>query len=118
MGDPSSDMIGLIFAALYFGGFVGAVLAAFPADRFGRRKLLRLGQLFEVIGSIMQAASTGRGLFIGGRVVVGFGMSLTTVAGPNHLAETCHPRLRGKVAPAVSDLLVSDSTSTLYTRNS
>lgn len=103
MGNPSSEMLGLITAALYIGGFVGAIVAAFPADGFGRRPVLQLGQLFEVIGSIMQAASKEKGVFIGGRVIVGFGMSLTTVVGPNLLAETCHPRLRGKVAPAVSD---------------
>lgn len=110
MGNPSSKMLGLITAALYIGGFVGALAAAFPADRFGRRFVLQLGQFVEVIGSVMQAVSEDRGLFIGGRVVVGFGMSLTTVAGPNLLAETCHPRLRGKVAPAVSYTWVPDVT--------
>lgn len=102
MGNPSSSMLGLITAAVYIGGFAGAILAAFPADRFGRRFVLQVGQFLELVGSIMQASAKERQVFIGGRVVLGFGMSFTTVAGPNLLAELCHPRLRGKIAPAVS----------------
>lgn len=95
-------MLGLITASLYIGGFAGSLFAAVPADRFGRRFVLQAGQLFELVGSILQAASQSRGVFIAGRVVVGIGMSFSTVAGPNLLAELCHPRLRGKIAPTVS----------------
>lgn len=101
MNNPSSSMLGLITASLYIGGFVGSLFAAGPCDRFGRRTVLQTGQFLELVGSILQAAAPGRGVFIAGRVVVGIGMSFSTVAGPNLLAELCHPRLRGKIAPTV-----------------
>lgn len=95
-------MLGLITASLYIGGFAGSLFAAVPSDRFGRRFVLQIGQFLELIGSVLQAAASGRGVFIAGRVVVGVGMSFSTVAGPNLLAELCHPRLRGRIAPTVS----------------
>lgn len=102
MGDPSSSMLGLITASLYMGGFAGSLFAAVPSDRFGRRAVLQAGQFLELVGSILQAAATGRSVFIAGRVIVGIGMSFSTVAGPSLLAELLPPRLRGKIAPSVS----------------
>lgn len=102
MDNPSSSMLGLITASLYMGGLVGSLFAAVPSDRFGRRVVLRIGQFLEVVGSVLQAAAPGRGVFIAGRVIVGAGMSFSTVAGPSLLAELCPPRLRGKLGPTVS----------------
>lgn len=95
-------MLGLITASLYMGGFGASLFAAAPCDRFGRRAVLQAGQALEVIGSILQAAAPGRSVFIAGRVIVGMGMSLATVAGPSLLAELLPPRVRGKIAPSVS----------------
>lgn len=102
MNNPDSATLGLITASIYIGGFAGSLFAAVPSDRFGRRVVLQVGQFLELVGSTLQAAASGRGVFIAGRFVLGIGMSFTTVAGPNLLAELCHPRLRGKVVPAVS----------------
>lgn len=101
MENPSSSMLGLITASLYMGGFAGSLFAAVPSDRFGRRVVLQAGQLFELVGSILQAAAPGRNVFIAGRVLVGIGMSFSTVAGPSLLAELLPPRLRGKIGPSV-----------------
>lgn len=106
MGNPSSSMLGLITASLYMGGFAASLFAAVPSDRFGRRVVLQAGLGLELLGSILQAAAPGRAVFIAGRVVVGIGMSFATVAGPSLLAELLPPRLRGKIAPSVSRVLV------------
>lgn len=102
MDNPTASMLGLITASLYMGGLVGSLFAAVPSDRFGRRVVLQAGLFLEVVGSVLQAAAPSRGVFIAGRVVVGAGMSFTTVAGPSLLAELCPPHLRGKIAPTVS----------------
>lgn len=94
-------MLGLITASLYIGGFAGSLFAAVPSDRLGRRVVLQMGQLLEFIGSILQAAAPSRNVFIAGRVIVGIGMSFSTVAGSSLLAELLPPRLRGKIAPSV-----------------
>ncbi|GME45931.1 hexose transporter [Neofusicoccum parvum] len=37
-------------------------------------------------------------MFIGGRLIIGFGISFTTSAGPSLLNELAHPRMRGQIA--------------------
>ncbi|KAH8897560.1 general substrate transporter [Thozetella sp. PMI_491] len=98
MGNPSSETLGLITAITFVGGFVGALFAAIPADRYGRRPAIQLGSLLCIVGSVLQAASTSRGVFIGGRFILGVGISFTTSAGPSLMNELGHPRLRGKMA--------------------
>ena len=101
MGNPSSEMLGLITAITFVGGFVGAIFAAIPADRLGRRPAMQIGSSLCVLGSILQASAPNRDVFIGGRLVLGFGISFTTTAGPSLLNELGHPRLRGKMASMV-----------------
>ncbi|KAJ9137941.1 Hexose transporter protein [Pleurostoma richardsiae] len=98
MGYPSSEMLGLITAITFVGGFVGAIFAALPADRFGRRPAIMGGSFLCIVGSVLQAAAPNRNVFIGGRLVLGVGISFTTSAGPSLLNELGHPRLRGKMA--------------------
>ncbi|KAM0279984.1 hypothetical protein ACHAQH_004313 [Verticillium albo-atrum] len=47
-----------------------------------------------IIGVIMQCAGTSIGLFIGGRFVVGFGITLALAAAPILISELAHPRHR------------------------
>lgn len=101
MGNPSAEILGLITCIVFVGGFVGAIFAATPADRYGRRCAIQIGSFLGFVGSVMQAASPNRGVFIGGRAVLGVGLSFTTTAGPNLLTELAHPRLRGKMASMV-----------------
>ncbi|KAH6869064.1 general substrate transporter [Thelonectria olida] len=104
MGNPSSSDVGLITSITFVGGFAGALVAAVPADRFGRRPAMALGIGMEIIGSILQAAAPSRGIFIAGRFVLGCGLSFTTTAGPSLLNELAHPRLRGRIAAAFNVL--------------
>lgn len=101
MGNPSPEILGLITCIVFVGGFVGALFAAAPADRYGRRCAIQIGSFLGVVGSLMQAASPNRSVFIVGRAVLGVGLSFTTTAGPNLLNELAHPRLRGKMASMV-----------------
>lgn len=103
MGNPSAENLGLITCMVFIGGFFGALLAAAPADRYGRRFALQIGSFLGVVGSVMQAASPNRNVFVGGRAVLGVGLSFTTTAGPNLLTELAHPRLRGKMASMVRE---------------
>lgn len=98
MGNPSEEILGLITAVVFIGGTIGALMASWPADTFGRRATLFGGSLLCVVGSILQAASRGRAVFIVGRLILGIGISFTTSAGPSLLNEVAHPRLRGPMA--------------------
>lgn len=98
MGHPSDEVLGLITAMVFIGGVIGALVASWPADTFGRRSTLFAGSLLSVVGSILQAASPGRTEFIVGRLILGIGISFTTSAGPSLLNEVAHPSLRGSMA--------------------
>lgn len=60
------------------GCFLGAVLIFFFGEGWGRRPSTWWGSLIIVIGTAMQAASFGYGLFIAGRVVGGIGNGMVT----------------------------------------
>ncbi|KAL6414263.1 hexose transporter protein [Ilyonectria robusta] len=98
MGNPTPEILGLITALVFVGGFAGALVVAYPADKFGRRPTIQFGSLLCIIGSALQSAAPNRNVFIGGRFILGFGISFTTCAGPSLLNELSHPRLRGKMA--------------------
>lgn len=101
MGNPTPGILGLITALVFVGGFAGALVVAYPADKFGRRPTIQFGSLLCIIGSALQSAAPNRNVFIGGRFILGFGISFTTCAGPSLLNELSHPRLRGKMASMV-----------------
>lgn len=101
MGNPTPEILGLITALVFVGGFAGALVVAYPADKFGRRPTIQFGSLLCIIGSVLQSAAPNRNVFIGGRFILGFGISFTTCAGPSLLNELSHPRLRGKMASMV-----------------
>jgi MFS family permease len=66
-------------------------LASFLADRFGRRTALLIGSIFCIIGALINTFANGRGMLIGGRVVLGVGTGIqATIAAPM-VQELCHP---------------------------
>lgn len=86
---------GIIFA-MYNIGSVAAVFFTGPVnDYFGRRWGMFTGAAIVIIGTVVQATSTGRGQFLGGRFVLGFGVSFCCVSAPCYVSEMAHPKWRG-----------------------
>ena len=86
---------GIIFA-MYNIGSVAAVFFTGPVnDYFGRRWGMFTGAAVVIIGTIVQATSSGRGQFLGGRFVLGFGVSFCCVSAPCYVSEMAHPKWRG-----------------------
>lgn len=101
MGHPSSSKLGLITSCVFIGGFVGAFLAVPVSDRFGRRAAIFLGSALTLVGAVIQTAAQNSGMFIGGRLIIGFGISFTCCGGPSLINELAHPRMRGTIASMV-----------------
>lgn len=104
MGNPDSSKLGLITAIVFVGGFVGALVASPTADYFGRRVGMFVGSSLTFVGTIIQTAAQDAGMFIGGRFLIGFGISFTCVAGPSLLFELAHPAMRGTISSLVKAL--------------
>ncbi|KAJ5771186.1 uncharacterized protein N7511_003237 [Penicillium nucicola] len=109
MGNPNPSRIGLITAIVFVGGFAGALVASPIADHFGRRVGMFVGASLTFVGTILQTAAQNSGMFIGGRFLIGFGISFTCVAGPSLLFELAHPAMRG----TISSLVISCSYPTM-----
>ena len=86
---------GIVFA-MYNIGSVAAVFFTGPInDLFGRRWGMFTGAVLVIIGTCIQAPSTNHQQFLGGRFVLGFGVSFCCVSAPCYVSEMAHPRWRG-----------------------
>lgn len=86
---------GLLFSIYAIGNLVGAVFAAPASDTFGRRFGMSIGSLVIIVGTIIEAAASREAQFIGGRFLIGMGISLTNTAAPIYLVEVVLPQWRG-----------------------
>lgn len=86
---------GLVFA-MYNIGSVAAVFLTGPTnDYLGRRAGMFIGSAIVIIGTCVQAPSTHQGQFLGGRFILGFGVSFCCVSAPTYVSEMAHPAFRG-----------------------
>jgi MFS family permease len=83
---------------MYNIGSIAAVFFTAPVnDFFGRRWGMFTGAIIVIIGTCVQATSTGRGQFLGGRFILGFGVSFCCVSAPCYVSEMAHPNWRGTI---------------------
>ena len=58
-GVPLADLQANIVTTLQCGCFVGALVAAFLADKLGRRMALMIAATCAIVGTVCQAAASG-----------------------------------------------------------
>ncbi|RSM02616.1 hypothetical protein CEP52_007897 [Fusarium oligoseptatum] len=93
-GHPKGAALSILTTAQSIGGVASMPIAPFLTDRLGRRHPIALGSIFCLIGTALQTASQSNGMFIAGRVLIGFGGGIVSnVAGPL-LAELAYPSHR------------------------
>ncbi|CAD6586862.1 MAG: hypothetical protein TREMPRED_004571 [Tremellales sp. Tagirdzhanova-0007] len=86
-----------LIASLYtVGQIVGAPGAAVFSDRYGRRKTMFVGAILIILGMVIAATGSTIGQFAAGRFVLGFGISVMTVAAPAYTTEIAPPHWRGR----------------------
>jgi MFS family permease len=88
---------GIVFAIYSAGSLVAAPFSAYASDKFGRRFGMFIGSCFVVIGTIIEASCKPGDLsqYMGGRFLIGFGVSIATTAAPVYLVELAYPSWRG-----------------------
>lgn len=95
MGDPTGYVLGHLSNGTIYGSLVSVLIAPYISDIFGRRAGIVVGQTLNLIGSILQGASTNYGFFLASRIVMGLGTGISTVASPTLVSEVSYPSLRG-----------------------
>ena len=91
----STSQKSMIVSILSVGTFFGALLASPFGDYLGRKWALFASCWVFCVGVAMQTASTGIGLFTGGRVIAGLGVGLVSCLVPMYQAEAAPARIRG-----------------------
>ncbi|EXJ78445.1 hypothetical protein A1O1_08845 [Capronia coronata CBS 617.96] len=104
-GHPQGSTIGLFTAILQIGSFSALPVSPYIADKFGRRLGVAVGCVVIIIGAILQVVpSVNRGMFLGGRFLVGLGSNISEACAPILISELAHPQHRGKVTTMFNTL--------------
>jgi MFS family permease len=85
---------GLNTASLFIGGTLGPFVSGILADRVGRRPAMFWGTCVILIGVILQTGANGIPMFVVGRIMIGFGLAVSQIAGGVYLSETFPSRWR------------------------
>lgn len=86
---------GIVYAIYTIGNLVGSFVAGPATDFRGRKWGMFIGCSIIMVGACVQASCTNLGGFMGGRFVLGFGVAITSTAGPAYVSEMAHPAYRG-----------------------
>ncbi|KAK3380946.1 general substrate transporter [Podospora didyma] len=98
LSDPVlNSKLAILVNMFNIGSIVSFFFTPYVADHYGRRPAIISGCIFMIIGGLLTAFSTGIGMYMGGRFLLGFGNSLSQMASPLLLTEIVHPQHRGPV---------------------
>lgn len=93
----SPGSLGVTVASALWGTILGAMLAAIPGDRYGRRDSLRVMAVFYIVSSLGCAFAWSWGSLIVFRFVGGLGIGGSSVLGPMYIAEIAPAKWRGRL---------------------
>jgi MFS transporter, SP family, galactose:H+ symporter len=94
--DISTTVTEIITSWVTLGALFGALVAGELADRWGRRITILFAAGLFTVGAMIEAFAPGPDVLIVGRLVVGFGVGVASVAAPLYGAEMAPARLRGR----------------------
>ena len=75
----NANLQGTIVAIYDIGCLIGCILMGFVGQKLGRRVFIVIGGALLCVGAGLQAGANGVSYMIGGRVVGGIGMGMTTI---------------------------------------
>lgn len=86
---------GVISGMYQIGGVVALPFVGPAIDTWGRRVGMFIGGVLVIVGTVAQGVGNDVHSFMGGRFVLGFGVSIASAAGPMYIVEVSHPAYRG-----------------------
>ena len=93
----SPALLGITVSSALWGTILGAMLAGFPGDRYGRRDSLRAMAVLYLISALGCAMAWNWYALLVFRVVGGLGIGGSSVLGPMYIAEIAPAKLRGRL---------------------
>ncbi|MGB7584532.1 MAG: sugar porter family MFS transporter [Terriglobales bacterium] len=89
--------LGITVASALGGTILGAMLAGFPGDRYGRRDSLRIMAVLYLVSAVGCAGAWSWAALIAFRFIGGLGIGGSSVLGPMYIAEISPAKLRGRL---------------------
>jgi len=93
----SSKSLGLTVSIAIWGTVVGAMLAGFPGERFGRRDSLRGLAIFYLVSAVGCALAWSWSSLVVFRFIGGLGIGGSSVLAPMYIAEISPAKWRGRL---------------------
>jgi SP family arabinose:H+ symporter-like MFS transporter len=93
----SPSGLGITVASALGGTILGAMLAGFPGDRYGRRDSLRIMAILYLVSALGCAVAWSWPALIVFRFIGGLGIGGSSVLGPMYIAEISPAKLRGRL---------------------
>jgi SP family myo-inositol transporter-like MFS transporter 13 len=87
------------------GAVIGAAVGGWINDRFGRKRSIVIADTLFFIGSAIMAAATSPAILIVGRVFVGLGVGMASMASPLYISEASPAKVRGALVSLNSFLI-------------
>ncbi|KAL2213005.1 hexose transport protein [Sarocladium strictum] len=88
---------GIIFMIYTIGNMIGSLFTGPISDTFGRRAGMMVGSCLILVGAAVQTAAQSEAYLLGGRFVLGFGVSIGTSCAPTYALEIAPPQWRARV---------------------
>jgi MFS family permease len=123
---------GLLGSMFVVGNIAGCLVAAQIADRWGRKMSMASGSAICILGAVLQVAATNGNMLIAGRVILGFGATISrwvlrydfhisfnswvantdrrSTASPAYVVEHSHPAYRGILTGLANAMFFSASS--------
>ncbi|KAH7884734.1 hypothetical protein F5I97DRAFT_1812799 [Phlebopus sp. FC_14] len=101
---PTGKNLGLVNSAQGIGVLTGTPFSPIFSDIFGRRATLAIGSAIMLAGILTQTFSTTMHIFIGARVLLGFGLAFSVNAAPLLVSELSYPTQRSKMTALFNTL--------------
>jgi sugar porter (SP) family MFS transporter len=88
---------GFTVASALIGTVIGSLLAGWPAEKFGRKKVLQAIGLIYLVTSLVTAFTSSWEMFVIFRFLGGIGVGASSVVGPMYISEISPAKSRGRL---------------------
>ena len=96
----------MVVSFLYLGGVLGATIGGVICDTFGRKNGILLTDVIFIIGGLLLSWAKSLRMILLGRIVMGFGVSVSGIADVAYLHEISPPDWRGSIV-SVNEACIS-----------
>jgi sugar porter (SP) family MFS transporter len=101
-------------SAVLAGAVIGAALAGYFGDRFGRKPVLIFNAILFGIFAVVTGLANGLPLFLAARFVVGIAVGVTSMLTPLYIAELSPPKIRGALVTLNQLAIVTGIVAAYY----